>query len=272
MKTLSVQQPWASLLVKGFKNVENRTFNTNHRGKLLIHATAKPASNNFLMEQPMEYMTEILNDRSFGNMGLSFKEYPTSAIIGWVDIVDVIAPGNECFSNWNGGEEFYRWCVGEMEEFDEPIVGVKGKLGIWEYPDIDENNFPPSHKPNLHAPNLVDDTLWVPVNETQWEMVLNDEMTEWSMFLVRDLYCMNLINEDGSLKQYKYIGFEFEDRFARFEAAKVSVDVLEDDNWLAIYPEDNQTGTAHPREYKVVLGEYIWADEEDDDNDEKTTF
>lgn len=39
MKCLSVRQPWADLLVRGPKDVENRTWSTTHRGWILIHAT-----------------------------------------------------------------------------------------------------------------------------------------------------------------------------------------------------------------------------------------
>lgn len=38
MKTLSVRQPWASLLVSGLKDIENRTWAPNFKGRILIHA------------------------------------------------------------------------------------------------------------------------------------------------------------------------------------------------------------------------------------------
>jgi hypothetical protein len=38
MKALSIQQPWAALIVAGVKPVENRSWRTAHRGPLLIHA------------------------------------------------------------------------------------------------------------------------------------------------------------------------------------------------------------------------------------------
>lgn len=41
MKALSIQQPWAWLIVNGFKPVENRTWRTDYRGPLLIHAGKK---------------------------------------------------------------------------------------------------------------------------------------------------------------------------------------------------------------------------------------
>lgn len=38
---LTMHQPWASLLVAGVKRVEGRSWHTDHRGKLWIHAAAK---------------------------------------------------------------------------------------------------------------------------------------------------------------------------------------------------------------------------------------
>ena len=38
MKAISVCQPWAYLIVGGDKAVENRSWPTNYRGELLIHA------------------------------------------------------------------------------------------------------------------------------------------------------------------------------------------------------------------------------------------
>lgn len=38
MKAITIQQPWAWLIVAGVKDVENRTWVTNHRGPILIHA------------------------------------------------------------------------------------------------------------------------------------------------------------------------------------------------------------------------------------------
>ena len=35
---LSVRQPWAWLIVHGYKDIENRTWPTRHRGDTVIHA------------------------------------------------------------------------------------------------------------------------------------------------------------------------------------------------------------------------------------------
>src|SRR5688572_5460847 len=39
MRLLSIQQPWAELILRGLKDVENRKWRTNHQGPLLIHAS-----------------------------------------------------------------------------------------------------------------------------------------------------------------------------------------------------------------------------------------
>ena len=38
MIALSIRQPWAWLIVNGFKDVENRSWPTNYRGRFLVHA------------------------------------------------------------------------------------------------------------------------------------------------------------------------------------------------------------------------------------------
>ncbi|RZJ91586.1 MAG: ASCH domain-containing protein, partial [Chryseobacterium sp.] len=43
MKSLSIKQPWASLIASGIKDIENRTWATKYRGRIYIHASGKPA-------------------------------------------------------------------------------------------------------------------------------------------------------------------------------------------------------------------------------------
>lgn len=38
MKALSIRQPWAWLIVHGYKDIENRDWPTHFRGRFLIHA------------------------------------------------------------------------------------------------------------------------------------------------------------------------------------------------------------------------------------------
>ena len=42
MKTLSIKQPWAELILQGRKKIELRKWNTNFRGEFLIHTSKIP--------------------------------------------------------------------------------------------------------------------------------------------------------------------------------------------------------------------------------------
>jgi hypothetical protein len=71
-KALTVKQPWASLIMAGLKDVENRTWKTNFRGTLIIHAGSGVARDAMLEH------------------GHLVGAYPAGAIIGTVDLVDCI--------------------------------------------------------------------------------------------------------------------------------------------------------------------------------------
>lgn len=131
MKTLTINQPFATLIVEGLKEYEFRTWKTNYRGEILIHAgkgVDKKAMKNY------EYL------------GL---EYPKGCIIGKATITDCIKiddnarkilkeKNNIIYSNiidnkdWNG----YGFKLENVEKLEN--IEVCGKLSFWEfdYPQI----------------------------------------------------------------------------------------------------------------------------------------
>lgn len=42
MKALIIWQPWAQLIIEGYKKIETRSWRTNTRGAVAIHAAKKP--------------------------------------------------------------------------------------------------------------------------------------------------------------------------------------------------------------------------------------
>lgn len=38
MKALTIKEPWATLIIDGYKKYEFRSWKTKYRGKILIHA------------------------------------------------------------------------------------------------------------------------------------------------------------------------------------------------------------------------------------------
>jgi hypothetical protein len=47
VKALSIRQPWAWLILNGFKDVENRDWRTSYRGEFLIHTGQKAHQREF---------------------------------------------------------------------------------------------------------------------------------------------------------------------------------------------------------------------------------
>jgi hypothetical protein len=84
---LSMHQPWASLLIEGFKRFEGREWNSEYRGILWIHATSKKPERE-LVDQIENECRELYKDCK--KMPSFPKRYHTSCLLGCVDVVDVI--------------------------------------------------------------------------------------------------------------------------------------------------------------------------------------
>lgn len=82
---LSMHQPYASLLVRGIKTTEGRTWYTSHRGRLWIAAAAKDPSKEEI--ETIENTYKMLS-----NKNIEFpKSYPTSCLLGCVTVMDVLS-------------------------------------------------------------------------------------------------------------------------------------------------------------------------------------
>lgn len=79
LKVLAIKQPWASLIMKGFKSIEIRTRRTNIRGKIGIYASRT---------RPRKPDLEWID--SFGYNPSQLDGFPTGKIIGTVELVDCI--------------------------------------------------------------------------------------------------------------------------------------------------------------------------------------
>ena len=95
---MSMHQPYASLLVKGIKIHEGRTWYSSHRGRLWIASAAKSPDQSETSEIEEMYKV-MLQDNS-----IKFPmNYPTSCLLGYVDVIDVL-PQEEYRSKFPQGE------------------------------------------------------------------------------------------------------------------------------------------------------------------------
>ena len=196
MKCLSVQQPWASAICTGVKDVENRTWQTkNAPGRILIHASAKKVPKDFdAMNLNPEMISTMTNLRLFGIMP-EYEDMPLSAIIGYVDVTGFDSDNNND-SPW-AGANCTHWHLENAYLFDEPIKDVKGKLGLFDYP-IDENNLPPAHKVEQNFPILEGEHLTVHVGDRAWQ-ILQEDGTEFCVD-INDPYTIGAICKEDSFE------------------------------------------------------------------------
>lgn len=127
MRTLSVRQPYALLLVNGTKDVENRVRSTLHRGWLLIHASAQ--EHNIVPFLRKRYQLTQQDRVILSSIQEAESKNLFSAIIGMVKVADCVT-GHP--SPW-AEQGVFNWVVSDAVMFDNPILGVKGRLGLWEY-------------------------------------------------------------------------------------------------------------------------------------------
>lgn len=87
-KALSIKQPWAWLIAAGYKDVENRSWPTNYRGRFYIHASKKYDKKAILprfIDGPnaIKILADIVKTAM-----LIGDHWPLGAIIGEASIID----------------------------------------------------------------------------------------------------------------------------------------------------------------------------------------
>lgn len=122
LPVITVKNPWADCLVRGFKDIENRGWNTGHRGPVVIHSSKTPDKAGF---RGADYEIK----KNYLASALSY--YNNGYLIGMVNIIDVIKQSD---SIWADGFSKYYWVIRDAIMFPSPIV-AKGKLGFWTYKD-----------------------------------------------------------------------------------------------------------------------------------------
>lgn len=145
---LAVRQPWASLLCCGIKDIENRSWTTDYRGRLFIVASATNVSAQ--LEEDDMLMSMVQKHINSGVLP-PLHALQTSAVIGYVDLVDCsLEPSNSFWSIGAWDSHNVNWVIKNAYIFDEPqLVGIKGKLNLFEIPELDPDNLPPAHRVNL---------------------------------------------------------------------------------------------------------------------------
>lgn len=142
MKALTIIQPWATLIASGHKMNETRSWKTNYRGEVLIHAG----------KNPKDYTSGCYigdpDGRHFQEAGITpnnFEDLPRGSIIGKATLVNRIHinkefrdhlkrsnPAEYAFGDYRIGR--YAWVFENPVLFKKPIP-ARGRQGLWNWED-----------------------------------------------------------------------------------------------------------------------------------------
>jgi hypothetical protein len=115
VKILSVRQPWASLIVDGQKDVENRIWPTSYRGRVLIHASQR--------------VDDISHDEIEQRYGIRPPLIlPSGGIVGITEIVNCVRISD---SRWHIP---HHWGFMLINSRPLPFVEWKGALSLRDAP------------------------------------------------------------------------------------------------------------------------------------------
>ena len=126
MKALSIRQGWAWLCAQGLKDIENRSWSTNFRGRFLIHAS--------------KGMTRAEYDACFSSavaIGIGGRYFPRfedmerGGIVGAATLVAVVPPELRT-SPWHMAGQF-GFQLAEAKPL--PFIPCKGALQFFDVPD-----------------------------------------------------------------------------------------------------------------------------------------
>ena len=127
LKVLTLRQPWATLVAEGIKKYEFRSWKTNYREKVLIHAG-----------------TGIDKDdmKKYEHMNLDFPSRRIIAVVEIEDCLELDKDLNKKIISENNiayGHKIrtgYAWKLKNIKKIDYGKE-VNGKLGLWNI-DLDE--------------------------------------------------------------------------------------------------------------------------------------
>lgn len=143
IKTLTLWQPWASLMAEGYKTVETRSWKTDYRGLLAIHAAKK----NGEKSQDMVELIALGNE----HVPVPLEEMPYGAVVCVVNLVAIVPtqeviwlhpeslPAYEFdYGDYSLGR--YAWITKQVYKFAEPVPAI-GRQGLWDWEAPDTVEF-----------------------------------------------------------------------------------------------------------------------------------
>ncbi len=124
MKVLTIKEPWATLIIDGYKKYEFRSWKTSYRGKILIHAAMSLEKD--VMERFKDYSLNCQKGAIIGEAELQDCILVDKEFNERLRTIDPVVYGK------SNHTETYAWKLEHVKKYKNPIP-IKGKLGLWNY-------------------------------------------------------------------------------------------------------------------------------------------
>jgi hypothetical protein len=156
MKAITVLEPWASLIMLNQKHIETRSWKTNYRGQLLIHAGTghRPWHMDLAFKEPFFSSLEQVHSTKL-DKAITYHLGCIIAVCELTDCIKIVGAIDGSLGSFsvpvhkaeleNGetirGNEFYfgdyqigryAWILHDIKALEKPIP-VKGQQGLWNY-------------------------------------------------------------------------------------------------------------------------------------------
>ena len=136
-KVITLWQPYATLIATGIKRYETRSWPTDYRGPLLIHAAKRPMGTD-----EMNLINRLRNDYPRLKISRNPEDYPLGAIVCKTELFNCLPAGyppnfiEKAVGNWHPFR--WAWFLTEIVPLDP--IPARGYQGFWNY----------SHSENPH--------------------------------------------------------------------------------------------------------------------------
>lgn len=137
MKALTISQPYASLIASGEKFVENRTWYTDYRGPLAIHAGkgTQYLTRAELASYPTSCIVAVANLVACVDLDRARRSHERGLAFGALSRTGITL---DQFLNHEHTEGPICWVLQDVRKLD-PFVPCSGARGLW---DFDESLIP----------------------------------------------------------------------------------------------------------------------------------
>lgn len=123
MLGLSIRQPWAYAILKQGKDIENRSWKTPYRGKVLLHASSMRPT-----KAAMADWRQVCREAEVPVPDMSAGEFRLGGFMGLADVTDCV---DRHESPWFFGP--YGFVLANVRPL--PFMPHRGQLGFFDVPE-----------------------------------------------------------------------------------------------------------------------------------------